>query len=1069
VATRASSPTQFVIMSRAEVFAHFGGPDLLGALCGYTREDDTRAVLTLLCHAQPRRVLEVGTALGHMTANLTRWTPDDAQVFTLDLVRGMPRAAPGAPEQEVEVPTHSDWGRFANHFGTAHKAFFIRADTITYDFGRLAPLEFVFIDGGHALEHVLNDSRKAYDVLVPGGWLVWHDFNSPVPWVQVREAIEQIGFAEAVVHVEGTEVGFLRKGERQRRLEQETPHLNPPPHGGRRSERRAATAIRRSATRVAWEGDFEELHSLAHVNRAVCRKLIERGHDLGLLPGASGPVAEPVERQQLDPWLAARYGRGPEGGPAQVHVRHRWPPRLEPPPHGRWVLMQPWEYGSPPKAWLPMLRRVDEVWAYSGYVRHCYLEAGVPSDRVHVVPLGVDPQVFQPGLEPLPLQGSPQIRFLFVGGTIFRKGIDVLLNAFAHAFTPADGVGLVIKEMGSQSFYRGQTAEAEVHALRERGYPLEYIDRALSDAEMAGLYAACDCLVHPFRGEGFGLPVVEAMACGLPVIVTGAGPVLDYASEETAYLIPANRGQFAECRVGEFETIGRPWLFEPDADVLVELLTRVAGNRTEARGKAMAASAHIRENFTWTRTVNVVERRLLALADDERRRPRFFNPEPTATATVRARARNAVAAGSGSHEESAATAEVWAQDPSGVAVERQLRCLATVKPSTPGRAAVPVQASIAVAVGAGLSDSGVSRPKISLTMIVRDEEDNLPHCLGSVAGLFDEIVVLDTGSKDRTREIAQEFGARVFVFVWVDDFASARNAALARATGDYAFWLDADDVIDPPQRVLLERLIADLPRGGHAAYVVRCSCDPSPNGDGGQTVVDHIRLFPVREDIRWSYRVHEQILPALRRANLPVHWSDVVVRHTGYTDRELRARKLDRDCKILNDELAERPDDPFVLFNLGSIAIERQDWTQALAHLRHSLAGSAPTDSITRKLYALIARAHQMLGEPQQALAACAAGLEFDPDDAELLFREAIMRRKTGDSDRAENCWRRILTLKRPEQFSSVDQGIYGHLTRRNLAALARERGDYDEARRLWRAVLNECPNDPEARTHLRG
>ena len=77
-----------------------------------------------------------------------------------------------------------------------------------------------------------------------------------------------------------------------------------------------------------------------------------------------------------------------------------------------------------------------------------------------------------------------------------------------------------------------------------------------------------------------------------------------------------------------------------------------------------------------------------------------------------------------------------------------------------------------------------------------------------------------------------------------------------------------------------------------AAYVVRCSCDPGPNGDGGQTVVDHIRLFPVREGVRWTYAVHEQILPALRRANVPVRWTEVTVRHTGYTDPALRERKL---------------------------------------------------------------------------------------------------------------------------------------------------------------------------------
>ncbi len=179
-------------------------------------------------------------------------------------------------------------------------------------------------------------------------------------------------------------------------------------------------------------------------------------------------------------------------------------------------------------------------------------------------------------------------------------------------------------------------------------------------------------------------------------------------------------------------------------------------------------------------------------------------------------------------------------------------------------------------------------------MIVRDEEANISKCLSSVAGLFDEIVVVDTGSTDRTAEIAREFGARVFDFVWIDDIAAARNAALARAKGDYAFGLDADAVLDPPQREKLQTLLDGLRPGDEAAYVVRCSCDPGPNGDGGQTVVDHIRLFPVREGVRWTYAVHEQILPALRRANVPMRWTDVNVRHTTYTDPALRERKLQR-------------------------------------------------------------------------------------------------------------------------------------------------------------------------------
>jgi tetratricopeptide (TPR) repeat protein len=219
----------------------------------------------------------------------------------------------------------------------------------------------------------------------------------------------------------------------------------------------------------------------------------------------------------------------------------------------------------------------------------------------------------------------------------------------------------------------------------------------------------------------------------------------------------------------------------------------------------------------------------------------------------------------------------------------------------------------------------------------------------------------------------------------------------------------------------------------------------------------------VRADVRWTYEVHEPMLPVLRLVNVPVRWTEVTVRHTGYTGMALRERKLQRDCKILETELAERPDDPFVLFNLGAIAVERQDWSTALGHLQHSLRGSAPTDSIVRKLFALIARCHQMLVDLPAALGACAEGQSFDADDTELLFRKAVLHRKAGQPAEAEACWRRTLTLKRPDLFSSVDQGIYDHLTLRNFTVLAEERGHQAEAWRLWRMVLAACPGDEEA------
>src|SRR6516225_959689 len=95
-------------------------------------------------------------------------------------------------------------------------------------------------------------------------------------------------------------------------------------------------------------------------------------------------------------------------------------------------------------------------------------------------------------------------------------------------------------------------------------------------------------------------------------------------------------------------------------------------------------------------------------------------------------------------------------------------------------------------------------------MIVRDEERYLAGCLESVADLVDEIIVVDTGSTDSTPDIARRFGARVSHFQWVDDFSAARNESLRHATGEWIFWLDADERLDAPNRSKFQQLLATL-------------------------------------------------------------------------------------------------------------------------------------------------------------------------------------------------------------------------------------------------------------------
>jgi hypothetical protein len=109
-----------------------------------------------------------------------------------------------------------------------------------------------------------------------------------------------------------------------------------------------------------------------------------------------------------------------------------------------------------------------------------------------------------------------------------------------------------------------------------------------------------------------------------------------------------------------------------------------------------------------------------------------------------------------------------------------------------------------------------------------------------------------------------------------------------------------------------------------------------------------------------------------------------------------------------------------------------------------------------------------MMGDSQGALRGCAKGLELDPKDAELWFCKGLVHRQWSESFEDEKCWRLILPLERLDQSCNVDQGIYGYLTRRNLATLAAERGDHAEVRRLWEVKLAECPSDREALARLR-
>lgn len=366
---------------------------------------------------------------------------------------------------------------------------------------------------------------------------------------------------------------------------------------------------------LVWEGSQFVWHSLALINREHCSNLIDTEvANLTIIPyepDSFSPDSNPKYRKLKQNDI--RFKEEVEDEIAKlpyIWIRHQWPPKAEAPKGAKWIIMQPWEYTSHRSDFIPIFENALEIWTPSNFSRNSFINSGIPFDKVQVIPNGIDPELFTPKGEKFRLNTSKRLKFLFVGGTIYRKGFDILLDAYLSTFSAENDVTLVVKDMGGDSFYKGQTAkEFILEAQRNPNNPeILYFDKTMTEEEIASLYRACDVFVAPYRGEGFSLPTLEAMACGLPVVVTQGGSTDDFTDFETAWHIPAERQSIGSSIDGKTLT-GEAFLLEPDKNELCNILRHIAASPTQVYSAGLIASSKARREWTWRRaTIKLLER-----------------------------------------------------------------------------------------------------------------------------------------------------------------------------------------------------------------------------------------------------------------------------------------------------------------------------------------------------------------------------------------------------------------------------------------------------------------------------
>lgn len=225
-------------------------------------------------------------------------------------------------------------------------------------------------------------------------------------------------------------------------------------------------------------------------------------------------------------------------------------------------------------------------------------------------------------------------------------------------------------------------------------------------------------------------------------------------------------------------------------------------------------------------------------------------------------------------------------------------------------------------------------PRISLCMIVKNEEAHLAKCLGSVANYVDEIIIVDTGSTDRSKQIAMGYTNKVFDYTWGDDFAKARNYAVSKATNEYILSLDADEIMEDFNKASLQDLIQQNPDKVGRILLIN---EFTRNREKHRSTVRLGRVFSKRL-FQYEGAIHEQLAP-LKGGITEYYNVPVRVLHLGYEgDVQVRKKKTERNISLLLAALEKKPQDPYLLYQLGKSYFMEEDYQGACRYFEEVLS-----------------------------------------------------------------------------------------------------------------------------------
>ncbi len=334
---------------------------------------------------------------------------------------------------------------------------------------------------------------------------------------------------------------------------------------------------------------------------------------------------------------------------------------------------------------------------------------------------------------------------------------------------------------------------------------------------------------------------------------------------------------------------------------------------------------------------------------------------------------------------------------------------------------------------------------LSACLIVRNEEKFLPTALSSIHEIASEIIIVDTGSTDRSIEIGRNYGAKVFSQPWENDFSKARNQAIKRANGTHILMLDADEQLEPGSAKLLLDFIKNHPLALGQVHIR--SHYASTNGQVFNVITHVTRVIPRHPSITYKGKIHEQIV--FRAHEFPHILTDVYLSHRGYAlSPEMMLHKTMRNINILQDVLMENTNNPYLQFQLGKSLAAIQKDQEAWFHYEISLHQSKPTDGYFPDLLLAALHLAKKMRMENQLWQLVRLGITVYPDYPDLYFfiGKALMELGVPNLSFIQQCFEICLKLgDRSQQYPGVE-GTGTYLAHFNLGAFFESQQLFDQA-----------------------